>query len=213
MVNTMKYSLSSNKASYDWVSLFQTYKKYVTKNATVLEIGASNIERTKALSRWCHNLIGIEIVPERKPDDFDNVKYLIGDCQQLTEFIEPESIDIVVSSHVIEHISNDLTAINEIYTILKPSGVALLNTPNKERLVRALIEMFVEKRKFPYWEHQREYTEIDLLHLLNASNFQKFQINPVVFGIHGGRFILCLESVPLHFRKFANFWEIHLFKE
>jgi SAM-dependent methyltransferase len=213
MKNNMKFCLPSNKVNYDWVSLLRSYRKYVTKTATVLEIGASSIERTKELCQWCHKLIGVELLPERKPNDFNNVQYLLGDWQHLSEFIQPKSIDVAVSSHVIEHIPDDLKAINELYTVLRQGGVALLNTPNRKRLIRAVVEMFTGERKFPFGEHQREYVEKDLLDLLEASHFRKFQIIPVVFGIHGGPVFLYSESVPKHFRKFANFWEIHLFKE
>lgn len=211
--NNMKFRVPSNKINYDWVSLLRSYKKYVTKTTTVLEIGASSIERTKDLSKWCRELIGIELLPDRKPNDFDNVKYLIGDWQHLSEFVQPASIDVAVISHVLEHVPDDLKAINELYTVLKPGGVALLNTPNRKRLVRAMVEMFRGKREFPFWEHHREYVEKDLLHLLEASYFRKFQIIPVAFGIHGGPIFLYLESVPKYFRRFANFWEIHIFKE
>ena len=77
----MKICFTSNKINYDWVSLFSSYKKYVRQNMTVLEIGASNIERTKQLSELCCKLIGVELFPERKPNNFGNVEYLVGDWQ------------------------------------------------------------------------------------------------------------------------------------
>lgn len=209
---SMKFCLPSNKMNYDWVSLLQSYKKYVTKTATVLEIGASNVERTETLSKWCLKLIGVEIFPERIPRDFDNVTYRVGDWQYLSNVIQPNSIDLAVSSHVLEHIPDDAKAINELYTVLKPGGVALLNTPNRKRLVRAVIEVFTGDKKFPFWEHQREYSEDDLHRLLNASRFREFRVIPVVFGIHGGPFFWYLESAHGYLRKYANFWEIHLFR-
>jgi SAM-dependent methyltransferase len=208
----MKCCLSSKNIYYDWDALIQSYKNYVTKGSIVLEIGASNLERTKDLSCLCHEIIGVELLPDRKPDDFDNVRYVTGDWQKLSEFILPESIDIAISSHVLEHVEDDLKAINELYTVLKPGGVGLLNTPNRKRMIRSIIEMFVGARQFPYWEHQREYIEKDLIRLFDSSSFQKFQIIPLVFGIHGGPIHLYLGEVPKYFRKFANFWEIHLFK-
>src|SRR5450756_3245946 len=51
-----------------------------------------------------------------------------------------------------------------------------LNTPNRKRLVRAIVGIFSGERKFPWWEHLREYTEEDLLHLLGASLFTKYKI-------------------------------------
>jgi len=208
----MKFCLPSKRINYDWASLIQSYKQYVSPSSTVLEIGASNLERTKELCGYCRKLIGLELLPERTPQDFDNVKYLTGDWQNVSEIIKPESIDIVISSHVIEHVPDDLKAINGLYEVLKPKGIALLNTPNRKRLVRAIVGIFSGERKFPWWEHLREYTEEDLLHLLGASLFTKYKIYPVVFGLHGGPIFFYAERVPEFLRRFANFWEIHLFK-
>ncbi len=209
----MKFCYLSHKIYSDWLSLLQSYKKYVTADATVLEIGSSTVARTRDLSRLCHRMIGVELFPDRKPDDFDNVTYLSGDWQNLSKCITPESIDIAVSSHVIEHVPDDLKAIDELYTVLKSGGVAVLNTPNRTRLIRSVIEFFTGERKFPMGEHQREYTEKDMLQLLDASRFRKYRVIPIVFGIHGGPVHLYSESVPHYFRKFAGFLEIHLFKE
>lgn len=209
----MKLHFQPKTGGYDWVYLLQLYKQYATKQSTVLEIGASRVELTKQISPYCDKLIAIELLPERIVVDFDNVKHLIGDWQNLSAFIQPESIDIAISSHVIEHVQDDLKAINELYKVLKPKGIALISTPNRKRIVRAIIEIFTGERKFPHWEHIREYIEEDLIRLLQASNFKKFAITPVVFGIHGGQIFFYLESVPKIFRRFANFFVVYLFKE
>jgi len=208
----MKLRLTK-KACFDWDHLLQSYKTYVNKDSVVLEIGASKKERTSELAQYCRELIGVEYFPERKPNNFGNVKYLVGDWQYLSEIIPSGSIDIAVASHVIEHIPNDLRALNELHTVLKLGGVAIINTPNRKRLVRAVIEVFSGDRKFPYWEHVREYTEKDVFELLNQSLFENFKVIPVGFGIHGGLVFCYSENVPQRFRGFANFLEVHLFKE
>lgn len=208
----MKLRLSKN-ICVDWEHLLQSYKTFVNKDSIVLEIGASAKERTAELAKYCHKLIGVENFPERKPKDFENVEYLLGDWQNLSEFIQPETVDVAVASHVIEHIPDDLRAINELYAVLKPGGVAIINTPNRKRFVRAIIEVFTGDREFPYWEHVREYTENDVFELLNRSLFKNFKIVPVGFGIHGGPVFCFSESIPQRFRKFYNFLEIHLFKD
>src|SRR5450759_77525 len=96
-MSPMKFCLPSKRINYDWASLIQSYKQYVSPSSTVLEIGASNLERTKELCGYCRKLIGLELLPERTPQDFDNVKYLTGDWQNVSEIIKPESIDIVIS--------------------------------------------------------------------------------------------------------------------
>lgn len=208
----MRICTRRHKYDYDWASLTRAYREYVRPDATVLEIGASVVERTKELSRDCGHLIGLELVPERTPDDFGNVAYVTGDWQELDRFVEPGTIDVAIASHVIEHVPDDLESIDQLYTALKPSGVALLNTPNRKRLVRAVIEAVTREREFPYWEHLREYTEEDLLALLEASRFNDYLIKPLVFGVHGGPLFVYRERVPAGMRRYANYWEIHLFK-
>jgi len=185
----------------------------VFPSARVLEIGASNLARTQELSRWCRELIGVELLRERTPKDFGNVKYFTGDWQNLGGLVAPKSIDVAVSTHVIEHVPNDLRAINELYGALRPGGIAILNTPNRKRLTRAVVEKLRGKRRFPYGEHQREYSESDLKQLIDASHFHHYSIFPVVFGLHGGPMYAFTTMVPESLRGLASFWEIHLFKE
>lgn len=208
----MKFYLAKNGFNYDWHSIINSYLKYVKNDFKVLEIGASIPARTRELSRHCEELIGVELYPERTPKDFANVKYKIADWQALSKVIPEESIDLAISSHVIEHVPDDLKAINELYKILRPGGIAIINTPNRKRLTRVVIEVFMGHRKFPYWEHQREYTENDLLNLLNKSLFDKYIVTPLVFGIHGGPIHCYVVNPPVFMRKYANYWEVHLFK-
>lgn len=197
---------------YCWDHLLEVYKSHVKQNFEVLEIGASTKNKTADLSRYCKHIIGVEYLTERLPKDFGNVNYIQGDWQELTKKIRPESIDLAISSHVIEHIPNDLKALNELYAVLKPNSFAIFNTPNRKRLPRKIIEIFTSERKFPYWEHIREYIESDLIELISKSKFKKYEINPLVLGVHTGKFNFFLKKVPRHFRGLANFWEVTLYK-
>ncbi len=208
----MKVCLRSSNFNYDWYSLVNAYRSYVSKDDAVLEIGASQVERTNELARSCARIIGVELVPERTPAGSGNVSYVTGDWQHLTELVDESSIDVALASHVLEHVPDDLGAMNELYKVLKPGGVALLNTPNRKRLTRAIIEWLTDERRFPYWEHQREYAEEDLDNLLEASLFEDWKITPLVFGLHGGPLFIYLERVPARFRRYANYWEVHLVK-
>lgn len=210
----MPFSLiQKNKFDFCWYHLFNSYKNYVKPDSVVLEIGASTINKTRDLSYCCRRVIGIEKYKSRKPSNFNNVKYVLGDWQNLSTIIQPETIDIIVSSHTIEHVEHDLEAINQLYAVLKPGGVALLNTPNRKRLGAIVQEFFTGKRKFPCGEHIREYTIHDLKDLLNRSFFRgSFKIVPVAFGFHAGFLHLYTKNVSGFLKEFSIFWEIHLFK-
>lgn len=200
-------------ADSDFFFLLNLYKNYVTLRDTVLEIGASIPAMTAELGRWCHDLIGVEVDPARKPQDFANVHYVLCDCQNLSGQIASESINVAFISHVIEHIPGDGRALEELYRVLKPGGVALLSTPNRRRLSRMVLEVFLGERRFPSGEHVREYAEADLMELIRNSPFMHFEVIPIVFGLHGWRFLLFSEKVPRIVRDLANFWVVSLFKD
>jgi predicted SAM-dependent methyltransferase len=48
------------------------------------------------------------------------------------------SIDIVLTNHVLEHVKDDFAAICEIYRILKPKGIAILQVPIHQKLAVTL---------------------------------------------------------------------------
>jgi len=203
--------MGNKKTSHDWHILLQNYIKIVNKSNQVIEIGASTINRTRQLAKYCQQLTGIEYYRKRLPKDSNNITYIRGDWQKL-EHIKSNFFDILVSSHTIEHVKNDLSAINETYRVLKKHGVGLITTPNRQRLARLFIEIFTGKRKFPYWEHQREYSYQDLKEMLSMSKFKKYKIIPMAFGLHGGKIHFYLKKVPKIFSKYACFWLIKLEK-
>jgi predicted SAM-dependent methyltransferase len=58
---------------------------------------------------------------------------------------ENESIDIVISNHVIEHVGNKALQLNhlkEIYRVLKPLGCVYLAVPNKWTLIEPHFKLF-----------------------------------------------------------------------
>lgn len=215
MINTRSFYIGGRKFNYDWSHLVDEYKRYCTKDSIVVEVGGSVFERTKELSLYCKKVIAVELMPERIPDKKeDKIEYRAGNWEQLSEVIEPESVDIVISSHCLEHVKDDLSALNETFKVLKKNGAALINTPNRKRLTRAIIEFFTRERKFPYWEHQREYTKDNLLDLAERSLFKnsKVQVNSLVFGLHSGYFFIYLKNCPEFLIKKANYLELILFK-
>ncbi len=199
---------------YDWYHLLNTYQNIVSRNSTVVEIGSSTVHRTIDLSKYCRNLIGIEKLPERIPNGLsfsrNNVRIINSDWHKLSEVVPPNSVDVVVASHVIEHVKDDVGCLNETFKVLKQGGCLLFNTPNRKRLTRSIIELFAGEREFPYWEHMREYTRSDLEKLINNSKFSKnkTKIVGIVFGIHGMGIKFFIKKVPNFLDKFSNYWEI-----
>lgn len=205
---------------YDWHHLVNTYQSIISPNNIVVEIGSSTAHRTLELSRYCRNLIGIEKFPERISHDpslsKNNIRIINADWCKLSEAVPLGSIDIVVASHVIEHVKDNIRCLNETFKVLKRGGYLLFNTPNRKRLTRSVIELFTGERKFPYGEHMIEYTRLDLEKLIASSKFSgnKTKIIGVVFGIHGMGIRFFIKNIPsLFLDKFSNFWEVLIQKQ
>lgn len=199
----------AGERSLDWLHLRASFRQHVTSDSTVLEIGASNQARSDELAAMCREYIGVEYFPERLLPSAGNKSFRNGDWQKLTEVVSPNSVDLVIASHVIEHVPDDLLALEETFKVLKPGGIVLINTPNRRRLPRAIIETWTGPRKFPWWEHVREYVEADLVALIEKSPFRDYTIYPIALGLHAS-VVACLASVPNVMRGYANFWEVHL---
>lgn len=199
------YAQKNKKANFDWISLYDVYKENVKDNFVAVEIGASNIDRIIELAKHCKKLIGLEKYESRIPKLFNNMNiyFLVGQWEELSKKFEKNSIDIIIASHIIEHVENDLLCINESYKVLKKGGILLFNTPDRKRLTRSIIEFSKGERKFPFWEHIREYVKSDLQKLIERSKFDKTnaEIKGIVFGLHGGK-------IFIYIKKFQDYLKI-----
>jgi ubiquinone/menaquinone biosynthesis C-methylase UbiE len=76
---------------------------------------------------------------------------------------KPNTFDTVLMIEVIEHISGDLKALKEIFTVLKPGGTLVLSTPNGSTF------------PIPAKHHVRHYKHEDLKSLIGIFfNFRLF---------------------------------------
>ena len=88
------------------------------------------------------------------------------DVQNMTEFGE-NTFDGVICSHVLEHVPDDISAMREIYRVLKPGGWAILMVPinlsieniDEDFTVTDINERW---RRFGQDDHLRVYSKNDL---------------------------------------------------
>jgi SAM-dependent methyltransferase len=84
--------------------------------------------------------------------------------------------DIVICSHVLEHVPDDKKAFAEIFRILAPGGHALLLTPqaldgNPTEEDPRINDPVEQDRRFGQWDHVRIYSRQDFLDRMKASGF------------------------------------------
>ena len=110
----------------------------------------------------------------KKIKSLNPLKYIKADFYPSQEDIEKidatditfnnETFDLLICNHVLEHIPNYLKAMSEIYRVLKPNGIAILQTPYSTLLSHNFEEKNIntdEQRLFFYGQndHCRTFSE------------------------------------------------------
>jgi SAM-dependent methyltransferase len=109
----------------------------------------------------------------------DNVDIKLDLCNMSN--IADESYDLVICSHVLEHVDDDKAAINEIYRVLKVGGQAILLVPiclslkgKDEDLNTNELE---RTKRFGQSDHVRLYGKQSFQDLLKSTNGKFSEIN------------------------------------
>ncbi len=143
---------------YLWVSQFAQHK-------TVLDAGCGHGYGSYYLSDGIarsvlaidNDVDAIEFASQNYHGD--NLEFRVMDVTKL--ILEPNSFDVVISFEVIEHLRDVKDYLEGVKNILKPSGLFVLSTPNKEYTIKT----YTSGRSInPF--HVREYNPSELIDLL-----------------------------------------------
>jgi len=138
--------------------------KRENKNSHILDAGCSG----GALVTYLHkknfkHIYGIDIdhksIEHCNNNGLDNV--FLMNCTEL--MFDDESFDIVICSDVLEHVSNDVTALKEFNRVLKPNGIIILFVP----AFNFLWSVHDQTNR-----HYRRYVSNDLICKLRANGFK-----------------------------------------
>ena len=119
----------------------------------------------------------------------DKIDFLHCDCLDMK--INSESIDVVLSNQVIEHIVKYEKYLSEIKRILKSEGLLILSTPNFHNPKNTLLKLLFQKpimrwennKNLPpneYRGHVKEFYEDELISLIQKHNFKLLASRPII---------------------------------
>jgi predicted SAM-dependent methyltransferase len=145
---------------------------------------------------------------------FPNVKYVCN-AWEITEHVEPESVDAIFSRHFLEHLTfyDANRTIKAWHTILKNDGVCEIIVPN----LRLHIEQFLDpnrktkmRRQFSYeavarfgfWGHQKE-SEKGLVWDVHKSGYD-FELLKDILLENGFKSVKKVKSKPKNLTVIAN---------
>lgn len=96
-------------------------KSLKTENLLILDIGSSN-------RRLLKNVINVDMV------ESVNTDFVLDICNGLP--FENDAIDLVICTAVLEHVTEPIKVVSEIYRILKPGGLVWIDIPFLQPLHR-----------------------------------------------------------------------------
>ena len=120
---------------------------------------------------------------------------------------EDNTYDFILCNHVLEHIPNDLKAMEELYRVLKPGGTAILQVPLEEGRENtfeddSITDQQERTRIFGQYDHVRVYGQ-DYYNRLQEVGFKAIPVDLIkeVTEFDIQRFALPNELIPVVTKK------------
>ena len=134
---------------------YQFLSKY-TKNKIILDFGCGPGYGSAMLAEHAKKVIGIDI--DSKPFNYaiktykkPNLAFKLVKSDSYPLEFEDEKFDVIISRHVIEHILDVRSYLNELKRILKKDGYVIFITPNRK-------SRLLPFQKPVHNDHVKEYT-------------------------------------------------------
>jgi ubiquinone/menaquinone biosynthesis C-methylase UbiE len=116
------------------VAVLEDYLPYTLRKYDLLNVGGSTGIIDNYLSEHFNSVVGVDIdepaiLHARKSYQRSNLRFELANALNLP--FENGSFDVVVCSHVYEHVPDPYVMFNEIYRVLKPGGVCYFSAGNR----------------------------------------------------------------------------------
>ena len=156
------------------------------KNETVLEIGCGRGYTCLGLAPYVKEIVGVDVsepVLEEarellKKNHITNAKIQKISGDGLTENLETEFFDKVISIDVYEHLHPDDAEghLRDVYELLKPGGKYIIVTPNQLTGPHDFTRRVFPDAKKALGFHLNETSATELVEKMKMAGFSKFQI-------------------------------------
>lgn len=111
-----------------------TMMDHVPPAASVCEIGCGDASLLAELADRGVSVVGVDPDPQARNAAPKHVRILDGSAESLPASLSLGTYDLVIMSHALEHCIDPLTAMHNVYALLKPQAIALIAVPNCEAL-------------------------------------------------------------------------------
>jgi 2-polyprenyl-3-methyl-5-hydroxy-6-metoxy-1,4-benzoquinol methylase len=163
-----------NKRARFILNIVSDLKQVHSSEINLIDIGCGD---GYWLSRLEHienlNLSGIDFNPVRvgrATQNAPSARIMHSNLGDIYSMAEKQLYDIVLFSHVIEHIHDDLAALQAVRSVLKPNGILILGAPNEG----SMLQQYALKRSgvLHTTDHVHFYTEKEVRTKIKNAGFK-----------------------------------------
>ncbi|MCU0426309.1 MAG: class I SAM-dependent methyltransferase [Candidatus Kapabacteria bacterium] len=144
-----------------FISRLKGYSKQPLETSSVLDFGCGTGITLSELQKLGSTCTGVEMSPWACRYGRERFGLTMLNEDIMNVHLEPESFDIILMSHVIEHLPNPVEIVSRLATFLKPGGTLMVCTPNNASLGARIFG-----RRWLY------YLPNEHLHLFNDSSMR-----------------------------------------
>lgn len=161
----------------------EIFQKYLSQPGDILDLGCGTGRTSKPLQDIGHKVIGVDIAPnmiEQALQLYPEIDFRVGDASKLD--FDDERFDYVLFSFngldCLYPKSLRLTALEEIYRVLKPGGCFIFSSHNRNSLYIPTVRRLRRIRHFEgqYFRERTVYGELILYYGSPADNLKQLEV-------------------------------------
>ena len=148
-------------------------KKFLKKNAYILDYGCGNANLIKNLSGFSNNLFGVDTF------DLDNKNYILDNSIKYYDYQNfyknnKNKFDLIILRDVLEHVNEPITLLNNLIKCLKNNGIIYIEGPLEKNfsLINFCIHFYAFIKNTFYTNNKNEFKPYHLFY--NNFKSQKF---------------------------------------
>ena len=151
----------------------------------LLEVGCASGVYTFALARLGFQMTGLDLSPEcvrigtQKAErvGLPHINFTVGDAEALSQ-IEDNTFDGVISFSVLRYVPDPAKAIREIYRVLRPGGMAVVDFPNKRSPWFTFLKPLLTGQTHI---HDHQYTTGQIQRMLQDTGFRQVSLRRILY--------------------------------
>lgn len=196
--NTPKQSFIEKALNFLYFPRDSFVKKFISNKNSILDLGCGNGSFLYSVSSVFKKVYGSEYNQYAVKIAKSKVRDMIVISEELHNI--KEKFDVITMWHVLEHISNPMSYLNDVRNIMHKNSVLIIEVPNSSSFNFMIFKANYQWISLP--EHLFFYNEMSLKYLLKAKELEIEDVFyprmfPLLFSHHLKNPILRIFSIPI----------------